>query len=301
MNLRSIDLNLLVVFDAVFTDGNLTRAADRIGMSQPAVSNALARLREALGDPLFERRGRGMEPTARARELAKPVRQALDLLQAGLSGDGRFDFRTARVSFTVATEDVGEIVILPRLMNWLSQSAPGVRVRIATERARAAIEQVRRGQVDLAFDYIPLEGDDLEVQHLLSEPRVVMSRRGHPRVADGLSLEGYLSLQHVAFNRSAPGAAIVAQALKRLGHERDIAMEVPHYLSIPAVLLQTDYVATVPRRVAAALAEHYDLRMVKLPFEVADLPIYMSWNKANSAVPAHRWFRERITALCARL
>lgn len=301
MNLRSFDLNLLVVFDAVITDGNLTRAADRIGMSQPAVSNSLARLRDALGDPLFERRGRGMEPTARARELAKPVRQALDLLQAGLSGDDRFDFRTARVTFTVATEDVGEIVILPRLMNWLSQSAPGVRVRIATERASAAIEQVRRGRVDFAFDYIPLEGNELEAQHLLSEPRVVMSRRDHPRVADGLSLETYLSLQHVAFNRSAPGAAIVALALKRLGHERDIAMEVPHYLSIPAVLLQTDYVATVPRRVAVALAEHYDLRMVKLPFEVADLPIYMSWNRTNTAVPAHRWFRERVVALCARL
>ena len=301
MNLRSFDLNLLVVFDAVFAEGNLTRAADRIGMTQPAVSNALARLRAALNDPLFERRGRGVEPTPRARALAKSVRQALDLLQAGLVRDAEFDFRTARAAFAVATEDVGDIVILPRLVSELAYSAPRVRVRVATERASAAIEALRRGRIDLAFDYIPIEGEELEVQHLLSEPRVVMARRDHPRVADGITLATYLSLQHVAFNRSVPGAAIVARELQRRGHARDIAMEVPHYLSMPAVLQHTDYIATVPRRVARALAEHYPLKMVPLPLPVEDLPIYMSWNRAHGASAAHRWFRSVVARLCQRL
>lgn len=301
MNLRSLDLNLLVVFDAIYAEGNISRAADRIGMSQPAMSNALGRLREALGDPLFERRGNGMEPTVRARQLVSPVRQALDVLQAGLSTGSQFDFKTAERAFSVATEDFGEVVIMPRLMNWLSSVAPSIQVRIASERAAAGINETRRGRVDLALDYIPLENDELAVQQLMAETRVCVVRRDHPRVAEGMTIETYLSLPHIVLNRQIPGGAIVSRELARRGLVRRIAMEVPHYLSMPVILLQTDFVSTMPRRVAHVIAEHYGLKMVKLPLEVPDMPIYMSWNKSQTADPAHRWFRESIRALCDRL
>jgi DNA-binding transcriptional LysR family regulator len=301
MNLRALDLNLLVVFDAIFVEGNLSRAADRIGMSQPAMSNALSRLRAALKDPLFERRGNGMEPTIRARQLANPIRQALDVLQAGLSTGSEFDCRTARRSFSVATEDFGEVVIMPRLMNWLSNLAPSIQVRIASERATAGINETRRGKVDIALDYIPIDSDELELQQLMAETRVCVARSDHPRVVDGMSLETYLSLSHIVLNRKIPGGAVVSRELARQGLVRNIAMEVPHYLSMPVILLQTDFVSTMPRRVARVVAEHYGLKMVKLPLDVPDMPICMSWNRAQTPEPAHRWFRESISSLCQRL
>ena len=301
MNLRGLDLNLLVVFDAVLVEGNLSRAADRIGMSQPAMSNALARLRAALDDPLFVRRGNGMEPTIRARQLANPIRQALDVLQAGLSTGSEFDFRTANRSFSIATEDFGEVVIMPRLMNWLSSVAPSIQVRIASERATAGLNETRRGKVDIALDYIPIEGDELAVQQLMAETRVCVARTDHPRVIEGMSMEAYLSLPHIVLNRKIPGGAVVSRELARRGLVRNIAMEVPHYLSMPAVLLQTDFVSTMPRRVAQVVAQHYGLKMVRLPLEAPDMLIYMSWNKAQTSDPAHRWFRESISSLCQRL
>lgn len=301
MNLRSLDLNLLVVFDAIYAEGSLSRAADRIGMSQPAMSNALARLRAALNDPLFERRGNGMEPTARARQLVNPVRQALDVLQAGLATGSSFDFRTAQHTFSVATEDFGEVVIMPRLMNWLSNVAPSIQVRIASERAAAGINETRRGKLDLALDYIPVEDEQLAVEQLIAETRVCVARSDHPRLVEGMTLETYLSLRHIVLNRQIPGGAVVSRELARRSLVRQIAMEVPHYLSMPVILLQTDLVATMPRRVAQVIAENYALKMVKLPLDVPDMPIYMSWNKAQTSDPAHRWFRESIRALCDRL
>lgn len=301
MNLRGFDLNLLVVFDAIYAEGSLSRAADRIGMSQPAMSNALARLRGALGDPLFERRANGMEPTARARRLAGPVRQALDVLHTGLATGSSFDFRTAQRTFSVATEDFGEVVIMPRLMSWLANVAPSVQVRIASARATAGIDETRRGKVDLALDYIPVDDGELVVQQLISETRVCVVRADHPRVADGMTLETYLSLRHIVLNRQIPGGAVVSRELARRGLVRRIVMEVPHYLSMPAILVQTDFVATMPRRVALAVAESYPLKMVKLPLEVPDMPICMSWNKAQTSDSAHRWFREGIMALGERL
>jgi DNA-binding transcriptional LysR family regulator len=301
MNLRGIDLNLLVVFDAIYAEGSLSRAADRVGMSQPAMSNALARLRAALNDPLFVRRANGMEPTPRARQLVNPVRQALDVLQAGLEIGSSFDFRTAERTFSVATEDFGEIVIMPRLMNWLSNVAPSILVRIATERATAGIDETRRGKVDLALDYIPVDNAELAVQQLIAETRVCVARSDHPRVAEGMTLENYLSLRHIVLNRQIPGGAVVSRELARRRLVRHIAMEVPHYLSMPVILLQTDFVATMPRRVAQVIAENYALKLVKLPLDVPDMPFYMSWNKAQTSDPAHRWFRESIRALCDRL
>lgn len=301
MNLKSVDLNLLVVFDAIFTEGSLSRAADRVAMSQPATSNALARLRVAMDDPLFTRRGYGMEPTVRARQIAKPIRQALDVLQAGLSTNAEFDFRTARESFSIATEDFGDVVILPRLMNWLSKVAPMITVKVASERAGAALMETRRGSIDIALDYIPAEHSQLVVQHLMREERVCVMRNDHPRIAEAITLDTYLSLPHLVLNRKLAGGAVVTQELARRSLTRNVAMEVPHYLSMPAVLLQTDYISTMPRRVAQVVAEHFRLKIVRLPLELPDMSIYMSWNGARTSDPSHRWFRESIKLLCDRL
>jgi DNA-binding transcriptional LysR family regulator len=190
---------------------------------------------------------------------------------------------------------------MPRLMNWLSNVAPSIQVRISPERATAGINETRRGKLDLALDYIPVEDDALVVEQLMAETRVCIARSDHPRVVEGMTLDTYLSLQHIVLNRQIPGGAMVSRELARRGLVRRIAMEVPHYLAMPVILLQTDFVSTMPRRVAQVIAEHYGLKMVRLPLEVPDMPIYMSWNKAQTSDPAHRWFRESIRALCVRL
>lgn len=156
MNLRSLDLNLLLVFDAIHGERSISKAAHKLHLSQPTVSNALARLRERLADPLFERSAQGMLPTAKARRLAEPIRQALTTLERGLRGDEAFDFARAEREFVIAVEDYGEAVVLPGFTRWLAEVAPGLRIRIRAESAAQLKTELREGTVDLALDYFAL-------------------------------------------------------------------------------------------------------------------------------------------------
>ena len=153
MNLRTLDLNLLLVFDAIYGERSISKAALKLHLSQPTVSNALARLRERLGDPLFERQGQGMRPTPRAKKLAEPIRQALHTLERGLRDDDTFDFAHSEREFVIAVEDYGESVILPGFVRWLSEVAPRIRIHIRTDGGAPLRAELREGQVDLALDY----------------------------------------------------------------------------------------------------------------------------------------------------
>jgi DNA-binding transcriptional LysR family regulator len=308
MNLRSIDLNLLTVFDAIVTEGNQSRAANKLGMSQPAMSNALARLRTALGDPLFVRTAQGMTPTARGRSLAAPVRQALDLIQAALDrtrrGD-RFDYHSSTRSIVVATEDYGESVILPRFMNWLMQTAPGMRVRILRDPVGPALSRkLSDGSVDLAMRYFRVRDSELHCKHLLDEEFVSMVRQDHPSIGDGISLSQYLGLPHVVFGRLGRRGiknSIVDRELRRLGHTRHIALQVPGFQSMAAIVRNTDFVCTMPRRMAQVYAHHFRLKVLRTPLELPPLPIFLLWSKSMDRDPAHQWLRESFHELCQRV
>lgn len=299
MNLRSFDLNLLVVFDAILSEGNLTRAADKIAMSQPALSNALARLRVAVGDPLFIRRAHTMEPTERARKMAVPVRQALDLLSGELQAASTFDCRTAKVAFWVAMEDYGEIVVAPSLMKWLAKSAPGVRVNVCSEKKLAASEEMRRGKIDLTIDYYQVEGAGLEVRRLMTDERVCVSRSDHPLLGEKLTVEAWVALPHVTLNRRISGGGTINRELASVGLQRNVVMEVPHYMSMPGIVQGTDLVCTMPRRVAEALAARFRLKIVELPVRIPPLAIYASWDAGRNGDRGHRWFRDAIIKLAS--
>ena len=301
VNLRSFDLNLLVVFDAILLEGNLTRAADRVGMSQPAVSNALARLRLAVGDPLFLRRSHGMEPTDRARRLAGPVRLALEVLQGELHTVSSFDCASAKNVFWVAMEDYGEIVVAPPLIRWLAHAAPGVRVKVCPEKKLMARDEMKRGRIDLAIDYYPVEGSGLEVRHLLNDERVCVARHDHPRLRSSLTVEQWVALPHLTLNKRVSGGGTINRELAALGLQRNVLMEVPHYMSMPIIVKDTDMVCTMPRKVANEFAARYQLKIVALPFYVPPLPIFLSWDTERNHDRGHKWFRESIVELLARM
>ncbi len=308
MNLRSIDLNLLTVFDAIMAEGNQSRAANRLGMSQPAMSNALARLRAALGDPLFVRTAQGMTPTPRGRALAEPIRQALDLVQTGLERSRRdddFDYRSSTRPAVVVVDDYGDTVIMPRVMNWLMQTAPGVRVRIRRDPLGAALsKKLSDGSVDLAIRYFRQRDGELQAKMLIEEEFVSMVRQDHPAIGDSLSLAQYLALPHVVFGRLGRQGirnSIVDRELRRLGLTRHIALQVPGFQSMPIIVQNTDFVCTLPRRMAQAYAHHLRLKTLKTPLDLPSLPLYMVWSKSMDRDPAHQWLRNSIYELCRRL
>lgn len=301
VNLRNLDLNLLAVFDAIFAEGNLTRASRRLAMSQPAVSNALSRLRVALNDPLFTRTAQGMTPTAKARLMAAPVRQALDLIQNAVRGNTEFDYRLSDRKFTVAVEDYGEAVIMPRFMDWLSQAAPRLKLDIQPLGGDLLNEALKQGEVDLAITYFRIKDREFQNQLLMEEALVSMVRQDHPSVGDVLTLEQYVELPHVILAPRTAEGPVIDRALKKMGLTRRIALQVPHFLSMPLIVKGTDFVCTLPRRMAAVYAENFRLKILKTPVECPGIPIFLVWHQALEADPGHAWLRESLADLSRRV
>lgn len=299
--LRSLDLNLLLVFDAVYNQRSISKAAQVLSLSQPTVSNALARLRQRLGDPLFERGAGGMQPTPRARVLAEPIRAALGVLERGLRGTEVFDYANADREFVVAVEDYGETVVLPRFVDWLGKVSPHVRIRIRAEPAAQLRNELRDGSVDLALDYFALAGTGYRSLCVLTETLLSLVRRGHPAVRDRLSLDAYLGLRHVVLSQRSSAPPMIDLALAKRGRERRIAVTVPHFLSMPALVQNSDLVCTLPRRMAEHYAQRFGLRAHAVPLRMPKFPVYLIWHESVEGDAGHRWFRDQLVAFCARL
>lgn len=300
MNLRSLDLNLLLVFDAVYGERSISRAAERLHLSQPAVSNALARLRVRLEDPLFERSARGMAPTPKARNLADPIRQALNMLERGLRDDDAFDFARSDREFVIAVQDYGEAVILPGFIQWLSGVAPRIRIRIRPESGDPLKAALRDGTVDLAVDYFPLPDAACTSKCVLTETLMSLSRRDHPVLHDRLSLEQYLALHHVVLSGPSNARPMIDLALSKRGLQRHIAITVPHFSSMPLMVQATDMICTLPRRMAQLFADNFRLRLHTVPLRIPQFPVYLIWNQAVDGDAGHRWFRGHLIDFCAR-
>ena len=301
LNLRSLDLNLLLIFDAVYTERSISKAAVKLHLSQPTVSNALARLRERLEDPLFERSAQGMLPTPRAKILAEPIRQALAALERGLRDSSDFDFANAQREFVVAVEDYGETVVLPRFIDWLGQVAPGIRISIRPEPGTQLQAELREGAVDLALDYFPLQDKAVHSSCVMTETLLTLSRRDHPLVGERMGLELYLSLRHVVLAHRANSRPMIDLALAKRGMARNIAVTVPHFLSMPVLVQTTDLICTLPRSMALLYADHFRLKAHAVPLRVPQFPVYMLWHENAHGDKGHQWFREHLVDLCQRL
>lgn len=299
MNLSKVDLNLFIVFDAIYTEANLTRAGQIVGITQPAVSNALARLRETFNDPLFVRTAQGMVPTPMAQNIIGPVRNALSLLRVSVQESRIFNPLQAVKTYRISMTDLTEAVILPPLFQRLRRLAPTVVIESFLSKRRETTKELAAGRLDFAVD-APLNTDP-QVRHVkLMEDRYVCAmRKGHPMAGkDKLTLDDYLLLTHIHISSRRNGLGHVDLALGKMGLQRKIALRSQHYLMASQVLQQTDMVMTVPER----FARRHELHWFNLP--VNDVPMvetHLYWHESTDQDPANRWMREQMIELCQQV
>jgi DNA-binding transcriptional LysR family regulator len=290
MRLTQVDLNLFVVFDTIYTEQNLTRAAEILHITQPAVSNALNRLRETVGDPLFVRTAKGMRPTPLAHNLVEPVRAALRQLDTCLRQRDRFDPASAARVFRISAGDIAEPMFLPALTAHLERHCPGIRLEVLfAERNHAPLEMAA-GNLDVAIDAPLLSHPELNSIRLLRDDYVCALRRDHPLAREPLTLARYLSLRHIHISSRVRGSGHVDIALRALGQRRDIAVRLQHYVAAQAVIAATDFALSAPRGMVA----QWDVTLLPLPFETAAQELNVFWHKSAEDDPANRWLRETL-------
>ncbi len=291
---RRIDLNLLVTLDALLVEHNVTRAAERLHLSQPAVSVQLARLRELFGDPLLLPGPRGMRPTARADALREPLRQALESLEQAVAPSRPFNPAAARLTWRVAAADYGASTILLPALAGLRVAAPGTRLAILGLNPPALARQAEQGDIDLAFHITEEAPPGLRRRAIFTERYVLAGRAGHPRLKRRPTLAQFCKLDHVIVSPAGGGFQGATDAvLAERGQTRNVVLSIPHFLFLESVLTRTDLVAMVPSR----LVRNSDvLQVVEPPFEAPGFEMLMLWHERVHRDPAHRWLREHIAS-----
>lgn len=300
INLAAFDLNLLVVFDAMMEERNVTRVGRRIALSQPAVSASLNRLRQALGDELFVRKANRMEPTPRALELAGPVRQALTGIQGALA-PSVFDARTAQRRFRIATNDFASSVLLPRLVERVHADAPDVALRVIAAGESEARLMLARGDVELAIGPFR-EAGELESREELIAPEdfLCVMRRGHPLARRRLTLEAFSEAYQLLVSQGGDDVGFVDHILAEAGLRRRVAVIVPHFLVAPLILARSDLIATLPMRLAESFQELADVVAVRPPFPQPRFCLAMLWLRKQEDDAGLAWVREQLVATASR-
>jgi DNA-binding transcriptional LysR family regulator len=298
-NLAAVDLNLLLVLRALLSERHVTRAASRVGLSQSATSHALSRLRDLYGDPLLVRRGRSLSLTPRAARLLPTLERGLSDLQAALDGEPDFEPATARRAFTLGMADYMQALLLGPILGELERRAPGVDLTVVN--APGVEEQTVAGHVDLAMyvsggtlpsllSSLPLFDDDF----------VCLVRKNHPKIASKLSLHDYLQARHVVVAPSGTSGSLVDTELAKRGLERRVALRVSNFLVAPIVVAETDFVNTMPRRLALPLAERHGLVVLEPPLPLPKFGFLLIWHPRLDHDPAQRWLRELVTRVVAK-
>ncbi|MGV6958537.1 LysR family transcriptional regulator [Pseudomonas chlororaphis] len=293
-NLRRLDINLLLTLDVLLAEHNVTRAAQRLNLSQPSVSVHLAKLREIFGDPLLLPGPRGMRPTARADELREPLRRALEALELAVSPASPFDPGAAANTWSVSASDYGEsTVILPALAG-LRTAAPGTRLAVLELEPGRLVRQAEQGRIDLALHTSEDSPPGLRRRVLFSERYVLVGRAGHPRLQRRPSLAQFGKLEHVVVSPDGGGFhGVTDSALGEVGLTRRVVLSVPHFLFVLSALASTDLVAMLPARL---VRDNPALKVVEPPLEVPGYEMAMLWHERCHRDPAHQWLREFIVS-----
>jgi DNA-binding transcriptional LysR family regulator len=303
MDFHGIDLNLLVAFDALMDERNVTRAAARVGVSQPAMSAALSRLRNLLGDPLFLRSAAGLLPTPRARDLAEPLAQALRQIEATLVRAPSFEPGKAALAFNLGLSDYPAFVLLPALVQALAQQAPGVSLNVHafTDRDRA-VDLLDAGTIDAAIGVAPTQADArILTRAVLRDEFVTILAKNHPAARRGMGLRGFLALSHVLVSPEGHRHGLVDQALAQLGRQRTLGLTLPHMFAAPAVVARTRMAATLLKRVALGSPAARQLVMFPPPVALPEAVFMLVWHRRSEANPAQAWLRGMIESTAAAL
>lgn len=303
MDFHGVDLNLLVAFDALMNERNVTRAAVQVGVSQPAMSAALSRLRTLLGDPLFQRSADGLLPTARARDLAAPVAQALRQIEAAMINRTAFEPNTAAVTFRLGLQDYPTVVLLPTLLVALQQAMPDVSVNVVAYNDRdAAVDLLDAGLIDAAIGVAPANTDGrILARPILRDEFVTIVSSDHLGDRRAMDMGTWLVMQHVLVSPEGQLHGLVDQALAQQGLKRKLALTLPQLFAVPDVVARTGMTATILKRVALHAEASHRLMLFPPPVTLPEIVFDLIWHRRSDTHPAQLWFRELIAKHAAAL
>lgn len=291
MELSEVDLNQLVLFQQLMVERRVSRVAESLGLTQPAVSNTLAKLRKQFGDELFVRTPAGMMPTPFAEQLAEPIGYALGMIHSGLNQHRAFDPATVKRAITVGMTDIGEIVFLPALVDRLRREAPGIALNTVRNSATNLRDDMEAGKVDLAIGPLPQLKAGFFQRRLFRQRYVCLFRQGHPLARKRLSLADFKAAEHLTVVSAGTGHGKVDELIRRAGIERIVRLTIPHFVSVGHILQRTDLMATVTERLAESLAEPFGLTHRPHPVDLPEIAINVFWHAKVHRSPAHQWLR----------
>lgn len=288
-----IDLNLFTVFEAIYTEGSLTRAAERLNLTQPAISHALSRLRDRLDDPLFVRQGHKMRPTPLAQNLLPNIQGALSQLNSALQQAHAFDPMQAEKTFKIAMRDIMEATFIPPIINKLDEVAPNIQLASVHMERKEMEAKLASGEIDFALDVVLPTPQNINQLKLINDELVVIKRKDSP--IDCSKKDEYLSAKHIVVSLRATGPSLVDYALSSVGLNRHIGLRCQHYFAGCQVVSQSEMLLTMPKHYAKVLLEHFDnLELQSLPFDTPNIDVYLYWHKSQDNDAGSQWFREFI-------
>lgn len=293
------NLNLLVVLDALLNERSITRAAARLHMSQPAMSAAVGKLRQWLGDPLLVRGVGGYTLTTRAQELIDPLRLILEDIERTLQKPAGFDPATAQKTFRIAANDAFELVVLPPLMQRLQQVAPQVRIIVESTEGEVPVNALTDGAVDVAWGHFEATPPGLRTEVMMEDSLACLVRKGHPSIQGELSLMQFCTAQHLMValkGNTLPD--LVQRRMAESGLTLNIALQVPHMLAAPVIVMTSDYLLTLPTRVARSYADLLGLQFLPLPFNYPPFALSLVWHERAHRDAATTWLRQSIKSVC---
>lgn len=298
---RRFDLNLLWVLEALYKEGSATRASERLGVSQPSVSQALGRLREMLGDPLFVKQAGGLVKTPRGEELEKPVAAIFQILSDQILASSGFDPEASTRTFVFVIGEIGQLLYLDKIFSTIRAQAPQVKVRVISSNSYDAESMMEDTGADLAIGYYPSMRRPVHYQQRLYESRLVcVARRNHSRIADRLTLETLSDLEHVVIGGSNVYLALFEREARKYGFSARMGLEIPSLAAAPVVLAGSDLVAVVPEALGRHFAARGDIITHELPIPVPPLAVKQYWHRRYKDDPANRWLRRIVFELLHR-
>jgi DNA-binding transcriptional LysR family regulator len=303
MDFHGIDLNLLAAFDALMSERNVTRAATQVGVSQPAMSAALSRLRKLLGDPLFLRSAEGLLPTPHARELAGPISQALRQIEATLVKRPAFVPGEAVLTVNLGLSDYPAFLLLPALMETLAEQAPGIAVNVHAFHDRDdAVDLLDAGVIDAAIGVPPTHPEArILTRPILRDEFVTIVASRHPAARRGTNMKTYLSLPHALVSPEGERHGLVDQALAQQGKQRTLALTLPQMFAVPAVVARSGMIATVMKRVALNSPARRKLTLLPPPIPLPEVVFHLIWHRRSERNPAQHWLRALIESVAQAL
>ncbi|TNE50923.1 MAG: LysR family transcriptional regulator [Deltaproteobacteria bacterium] len=297
VSLAQIDTNLLVALDFLLKERSVSRAAERLYVSQPAMSNTLKRLRHLFDDPLLVRVKGGMELTPLAHHIAVPLHQALLHLQAVITKPPTFDPSTAQATFRVAALDYAASVFLPELVEHCAEHAPGIRLTIRPTLPHDCYRALEEGDIDLGIGVFPKPTSNITCELLYQEHFLGLVRDDHPLLDEAITPERYAGYPHGLVSTRGEGEGPVDVALAAAGLHRDITIRVPFFLAVPALLRSSQLVFTLPSQLASWMAQHHNLQTFPPPVKLSPFPIELVWHRRLDQEPGNQWLRDRVRSI----